>query len=278
LPDVSKQVQDVSLPLPSAPAAAGTRFSLDDRGLVSPSAAGTMNPDGVSVFTGPPPARPPADALAPEGARVDERFNGLAEFRPRARPSDLQEQTERATLAGLTRAELAEYRPRPRPQSEPERASDASNGGSAAQAASLANTGTPQATASSLRPDARPANFSEIVASSRGSIGSVASTASAPRVQTASVAPRRVAPPIPSTASTAREATVENAINLRRINLIGVYGKPTNRKAVVRLSNGRFKNVQVGDQIDGGRISAIGDGELRYQKSGRNHVLKMPSG
>jgi len=36
--------------------------------------------------------------------------------------------------------------------------------------------------------------------------------------------------------------------------------------------------VKVGDRLDGGRVSAIGDGELRYQKGGRNIVLQMPRG
>jgi Tfp pilus assembly protein PilP len=76
----------------------------------------------------------------------------------------------------------------------------------------------------------------------------------------------------------AREATVSNAINLRRVNLIGVYGTPSERRALVRLPNGRYQKVEVGDRFDGGRVSAIGDSELRYQKSGRNVVLTMPKG
>ncbi|WP_121062128.1 hypothetical protein [Chachezhania antarctica] len=94
----------------------------------------------------------------------------------------------------------------------------------------------------------------------------------------ASVAPRAVSPGVPSTATVARRATLTNAINLRRVNLIGVYGTPSNRRALVRLQNGRYKKVQVGDRIDGGRIVAIGDSELRYQKNGRNTTLKIPSG
>ena len=69
---------------------------------------------------------------------------------------------------------------------------------------------------------------------------------------------------------------MKNALNLRKVNLIGVYGKPSSRRALVRLSNGRYRKVEVGDRIDGGRVLAIGDAELRYQKSGRDVVLKMP--
>jgi hypothetical protein len=71
---------------------------------------------------------------------------------------------------------------------------------------------------------------------------------------------------------------VKNAINLRAVNLIGVYGKPSSRRALVRLSNGRYQKVKVGDRIDGGRVSAIGDAELRYKKGSRNLTLKMPKG
>ena len=85
-------------------------------------------------------------------------------------------------------------------------------------------------------------------------------------------------PSIPSSASVARQATLDNAINLRRVNLIGVYGTPSNRRALVRLPSGRYKKVQVGDSVDGGRIVAIGDSELRYSKGGRNLTLKIPSG
>jgi Tfp pilus assembly protein PilP len=69
---------------------------------------------------------------------------------------------------------------------------------------------------------------------------------------------------------------VKNAINLRQVNLIGVYGKPSSRRALIRLSNGRYQKVSVGDRINGGRVSAIGNSELRYTKGGRNVVLQMP--
>ena len=72
-------------------------------------------------------------------------------------------------------------------------------------------------------------------------------------------------------------ATNTNAITLRRVNLIGVYGKPSNRQALVRLANGRFVKVKVGDRIDGGQVAAIGESQLRYVKSGRNITLDIPS-
>jgi len=127
---------------------------------------------------------------------------------------------------------------------------------------------TPQAVATSVKPKNRPSNISRIVERAEQEQEEVQKVAAA-----ATVAPR-----IPSQASVAKQATVRNAINLRRVNLIGVYGKPSNRRALVRLSSGRYKKVKVGDRIDGGRVSAISDSELRYQKNGRNVTLKMPRG
>ena len=71
---------------------------------------------------------------------------------------------------------------------------------------------------------------------------------------------------------------MRNAINLNAINLIGVYGQPSSRRALVRMSDGRYRKVKVGDTLDGGRVSAIGDGQLSYTKGGRNHTLVMPKG
>ena len=133
---------------------------------------------------------------------------------------------------------------------------------------------SPLAAAASLRPETRPRNFDRLVARATRSAPKADST----EQRTASVAPRTVTPSIPSTASVARAATVNKAINLRQVNLIGVYGTPSNRRALVRLGNGRYQKVEVGDRFDGGRVSAIGDSELRYQKGNRNVILKMPNG
>ncbi len=85
-----------------------------------------------------------------------------------------------------------------------------------------------------------------------------------------------VAPSSPTRASVARLATTKNAINLRRTSLIGVYGSPSKRRALVRLSNGRYVKVKVGQRVDGGKVAAIGESELRYVKGGRTIILRMP--
>jgi hypothetical protein len=90
----------------------------------------------------------------------------------------------------------------------------------------------------------------------------------------AAVAP--AGPTIPTRASVARQATIQNAISLRQVNLIGVYGTPSDRRALVRLANGRYVKVEVGDRVDGGRVAAIGDSSLQYVKNNRNITLAMP--
>ena len=84
------------------------------------------------------------------------------------------------------------------------------------------------------------------------------------------------APDIPTRASVARRATVENALTMNRLSLVGVFGAEGARRALVRLPSGRFEKVKIGDRIDGGRVQAIGDGRLIYARGGRNVALEMP--
>jgi len=267
LPNVASLATDLPLGEVASPQAAGTAFDLDRSGLVVASVEGTLNPDGVMIYLGRPAVVPPAVPTRfetqPETDAGRERLAGL---RPRLRPGNLEERFQRENLGGLTRAELGGLRPRARPEShQQETEEDAAP--------------TAQAVVSSRIPPARPGNFAAIVsaairpAETDNSTGG-SGTAGA---QTAAVAPRTVTPNIPSSASVARQATMKNEINLRRVNLIGVYGTPSNRRALVRLPSGRYKKVKVGDTVDGGRVVAIGDSELRYQKSGRNMTLKIPS-
>ena len=86
------------------------------------------------------------------------------------------------------------------------------------------------------------------------------------------------APKIPTTASVAKNATFANAINLRQTNLIGVYGTPSRRYALVRLGSGQYKKIKVGDRVDGGTVAAITENEVRYKKGGRMVALAMPRG
>ena len=286
LPNVADFGNDAALAALVSPAAPGTLFALDPEGLVIPTVQGALSPEGYTVFLGRPDLIPPPTPTrfqtTPQDTGIRE---ALAALRPQPRPANLVENHERGQNSGLTRSELATLRPALRPLSLQERAEAlaqpeipiAETDGAVAlalAAPAAIKDATKYAVAASVRPDSRPRNFARIVKrAERATPAEEVRVASA-----AAVAPRTVQPKIPSKASVAKTATVRDAINLRKVNLIGVYGKPSSRRALVRLSSGRYRKVVVGDRLDGGRVSAIGESELRYTKGGRNMVLKMPRG
>ncbi|MFW8634329.1 hypothetical protein [Cribrihabitans pelagius] len=266
LPPAESFAADTAPDSRASPAAPGSTFELDARGLVKATPEGALNPDGIRVYLGRPKVVPPRtpdrpDPASEAAAETAARDLVLSQKRPRARPADLAETAERAQLGGFSRAELATLRPRPRPASLKPANEDRL-------------PATAQAVRSSPVPRARPANFANLVDRARRNAANAASTVQAAAVPAAAAAP---APRIPSSASVARRATTGNAINLRKLNLIGVYGTPSDRRALVRLPSGRYKKVKVGDRIDGGRVIAIGESQLQYQKSGRNRTLEMPN-
>lgn len=85
-----------------------------------------------------------------------------------------------------------------------------------------------------------------------------------------------VAPSEPTSRLVAREATVAFGLDLTEVNLLGVFGTQRNRLALVRLANGRIERVKVGDTLDGGRVTAIGEADLRLTRGGQNITLRMP--
>ncbi|NKX43897.1 hypothetical protein [Roseicyclus persicicus] len=258
----------------------------DARGLVAATPEGVLTPEGAFVVLGRPPIaavpRPrevePAAAPAAPALGVEDAILGT--FQPTPRPADLDETRERQVLGGLTVTELAGLRPGQRPVSAQEAAAQASlfpadeaapaeetAAAAAADPAPEPVGGTALAVAASRMPSLRPADIATIVAAAERApeeVVAVAATAVA------------AAPSIPSNADVARAATERNAIRLRDVNLIGVTGTPSNRRALVRLPSGRFVRVAVGDRLDGGRVAAIGETSLQYVRNGRNITLEIP--
>lgn len=256
LPPARGYAPDAPPAEPGLPPPPGVTFTLDDRGLVEATPEGALTPDGHRVYLGAPPATPPLrEAALPDDQSAvtpPAAFEGL---RPSARPGDIIEQNERATLQGLSRDELASFRPARRPGSAQE------------QAEIDTPDATAEAVARSLLPAARPQGFSTTVASARQS---TPTETAAP--------PRTVSPDVPTTAEVARAATVRNAVNLSDTALFGIYGAAADRRALVRLPNGNYEKVKVGDRLDGGEVLAIGESELRYRKRGRTITLELPRG
>ncbi len=276
LPILNTGTTGVQTPQISDPATPGTTFAVNELGLVVPTPEGTENADGIRVFAGRPdyliPPRPTDEPTTTESDAEEatgEEQPDYAGFKPRLRPSDLIENHERSIYGGLTLAELAERKPELRPES-------------AQSAPDVDLAPTEFAVATSLIPSARPDDFAAVVAAAQAaraaaqtqsSSGDSAATASA---SSSSSGARSSGPSIPSSASVARQATIRNAIRLNRLSLVGIYNTGGTRRALMRTRNGRYRRVEVGDRIDGGRVQAIGQNSLQYVKGSRNITMELP--
>ena len=225
---------------------------------------------GIALTALRPLPRP--GGLAPVAAAAPEPDPRLSGFRPRLRPDGLVPAAAPEPAPEVEPAVPAAAEP-PSLQIAPEVAAAiaAAQSAQTAPPPSMIVNATPLAITASLRPDMRPRNFSRVVSRARENRTRVAQ-------QVAAVVPRTVAPSGPTSGGVARAATLEGAINLHNINLIGVFGTPDARRALVRLDNGRLVRVGVGDRLDGGRVQAIGDSTLNYTVRGRTFQLQMPSG
>jgi hypothetical protein len=148
-----------------------------------------------------------------------------------------------------------------------------------------------------LRPKSRPASVKPILPATSEDIVSASlrpkkRPSNIKPVQAAAVAPvvspedaegdeASVSKDARSSANNSRftsKATLLSVLDLRSINLIGVYLSSGKRSALIRLSSGKRVMVKVGDKLDGGKVAAIGDKELRYIKRGQNITLELPTG
>ncbi len=241
----------------------------------------------------------------------------LADRRPKSRPDGLAPNPDDAALAPEAVVEFVSLRPRQRPgiilaageQARQETAAaaiaaappevDATAIEAALAAATAAEAANPSVVAISRRPAERPKDFSRAVEAAVAAAIRAPEKPAEPEPEperTAKKAPApdlrpeeqdeidepevasAPAPKIPTKATVAKQATFKNALNLSKINLIGVYGTQSKRYALIRQANGKYKKVKVGDKIDGGKVEAITQSEVRYQKGGRLVTLKMPKG
>lgn len=86
--------------------------------------------------------------------------------------------------------------------------------------------------------------------------------------------PREVS--LPTSANVAREATIENGINLRETSLIGVYGKPGAYRALIRQRGGIYSMVTIGQSVGGWTIVGIDESTVRIQRGNRSEILRLP--
>jgi hypothetical protein len=225
----------------------------------------------------------------------------LAGKLPRQRPEGLvpAAPADQGSLAPASDSRFASLRPQARPSTVLAAGEAARLATSGATLTSADTSNSPLAVAISRKPAARPRDMSRAVEAAIA----VAMKAPAPQPEPdPTPAPEKVAskaaikaqpaapeddgePEVqassrktPLKTTVAKQATFKNAINLSKVNLIGVYGTKSNRYALVRQANGRYKKVRVGDNIDGGRVAAITASEVRYQKGSRLISLAMPAG
>lgn len=81
-----------------------------------------------------------------------------------------------------------------------------------------------------------------------------------------------------TSAQVGQSATISRGLDPRRTTLIGIVGAGKASRGLIRLRNGKIVTVRVGDRIDGGAITAIGDGVVTYNVGGRARQLRILDG
>ncbi|PZX16028.1 hypothetical protein LX81_02300 [Palleronia aestuarii] len=233
----------------------------------------------IVVTDGPPPVRPPPaprrDAAAPVPAAIPV-IEGAPPVTPPARPQGPATRDETAldpdpagpagtdaaplTLTAPDSPVIVENAPPARPARRPAEMSalpEPSTDSDAVSAAIAAAIATPEppaeidptgAIARSLAPRGRPGDLV-------------------------------ISPPATTPDRSSRDlAMTAPALVRGGASLIGVFGSPSNRRALVQLPNGRFEKVSVGDRIDGGQVSEIGSESLTYVRDGMAIPLQLPGG
>lgn len=259
LPAILNSRPDLPVPPMVSPLGPDVTFDLDERGLVIATTKGALAPSGVLIFKGKPEIIPPPKPIR----EILNPISDLAGIRPVGRPTELKTGVDAVFVQGrLTRPQLQRRAPKPRPLSEQQ------------QLAGDDTTPTKLAVLVSRKPSGRPGDFAATVTKTQTLLAAANATAE-PGVKPGPVF--ESGPVIPTRASVAKLATTKNAIDHGRLNLIGVYGTPSQRRALLRLPSGLYVKVEIGDRIDGGRVASIGVDSLNYVKSGRNRVLTIPN-
>ena len=234
----------------------------------APATGWVFGPGGIDAR---PPVRPASAEAEPEVGRAATGFvfgPGGIETQPAPRPrtagAPVDPDAIDAALASAaeTAAGASLFRPSARPD-DPAAAAEE-------EEVEQIPGSSVYAVVRSMRPGDRPEGFAAATAAVRERTESLRASAPAPAT------PAAAAPTIPTAASVARTATQDNAIRLRNLNLIGVYGSTASPRALVRLPSGRYQRVRVGDRLDGGRVQAIQGDRLQYVKNGRAIVLEVP--
>lgn len=282
---------DVALLTAADPALRPFRARTRPVGLVSDTQLAALTQAGVQSDATPNTLLALADPTL-SGNRARPRPNGLRVISP-------EEQNSLLALADPTLAnKRTRVRPRnlriiaaPTPETTPEPETETTE----AVEEEPVIRGTRQAVAASPKPKTRPRKLARVVqrvqrearrtnaavqsdsSSGNDSTGVAASGGSTRATASLPKSARGTVKSAPATSSTvARAATEKSRFKKSRMTLVGIFGAPSKRRALIRMPTGRYVKVQTGDRVSGWKISAIGESSLRINKGSRDQVLRIP--
>lgn len=76
--------------------------------------------------------------------------------------------------------------------------------------------------------------------------------------------------------TTADHATQRGALPLRSLQVIGIFGTPEARRALLRSPAGQIRQVGVGDQLRQGTVVAISDAAVTLHRGATTLMLHLP--
>ncbi|MEM8760560.1 MAG: hypothetical protein AAGE83_09605, partial [Pseudomonadota bacterium] len=253
-----------------------------------------------SALEGIAPSLPVIPPLAPlaedEGRGLDLTPTAAApetlDLLPRPRPSAASEEKGKeaealAAVAPVT-GEVV-----PLPPTQPAK-DDEAEAGALAETAETKGSATEDAAAERTVEEAPPSVLAAAAAptpatrpktvppTARGSLvrlgaGSAARTADGPR---ATRPQQRRVQTVPIGLSASLPARVqrgakEGHLSLGEMTLIGVFELEDGRQALLRLPNGRYQRLGIGDQTEGWQVTAIGGESVRLSRQGDEKVLAL---
>lgn len=132
------------------------------------------------------------------------------------------------------------------------------------------------------RPSPRPA---ALAAKAEAAIARAEASARAPKPTRRPALAAR--PPSSATAQGARPpssvgrsvssaATIRNGLPASGPNLIGVFGAPNGRRAIIRDGSGALRRVAAGDRVDGWVVGAISEESVRLRSGSTTSTLRLP--
>ncbi len=235
--------------------------------------------------------------LTPFAPRSTEALPRVAELRPVERPvTDAEVRTvpELVTAASAGAGPVARPRPRPGGAPTPDLSAAITDAVAAvaAEPVRAANPGAATALAAVTRPEPRriaavavqqpkPTFAPQAPTVTRGNVQAAApavraAPAPTPVRQVAVAAPAPAPAPAIPRAAPARAAPQSVGLQRNEISLVGVFGSPSKRRAILRLPNGKMTKVEAGDRVDGARVAAVGSDSVRLSGRSQDILLKLP--